>query len=329
MDKVRWGLLSTANINRRLIPAIRASKRGELAAVASRDQVKAQAYADQWQIPRAFGSYEEMLASDAVDAVYVSLPNHLHAEWTIRALQAGKHVLCEKPFAVTVEEVDQMIAASRASQCSLAEAFMYRHHPQTKILAEWLKSGRLGEIRQVSAYFGFLMTNAQNNVRMVPEYGGGALWDVGIYPISFAQLVMGGLPEWVDGAQWMGDTGVDEDFAALIHYSGNRNAQIGCSFHVPYQAHAEVIGSTGRITLTHPFNNQSAPESQMTFFPDKGDPQKLEFPEFNAYLGEVEDLHDAVLDHQPQLVTLEETRKHIQVANALLQSANENKRINL
>ncbi len=147
--KVRWGLLSTAHINRRLIPAIRASKRGELVAVASRSLSKAEDYAANWNIPVAFGSYQDMLDSGQIDVVYISLPNHLHAEWSIRALQAGVHVLCEKPFAITLEQVDQMIETSRQTEKVLAEAFMYRHHPQTKIVGEWVRSGRLGEIRLV------------------------------------------------------------------------------------------------------------------------------------------------------------------------------------
>ena len=132
MNKIRWGLLSTANINRRLIPAIRASERGELVAVASRSLESARKYAHEWDIPKAFGGYQEMLESGEVDAVYISLPNHLHAEWSIRSMQAGVNVLCEKPFAITLDEVDQMIAASQASGRVLSEAFMYRHHPQTK-----------------------------------------------------------------------------------------------------------------------------------------------------------------------------------------------------
>ncbi len=153
--KVRWGLLSTANINHRLIPAIRASKRGELVAVASRSLPAAEKYAAKWNIPLAFGSYQEMLDSGKIDVVYISLPNHLHAEWSIRALQAGVHVLCEKPFAITLEQVDQMIETSRQTGRVLAEAFMYRHHPQTKIVGEWVHSGRLGEISLVSGVFNF------------------------------------------------------------------------------------------------------------------------------------------------------------------------------
>ncbi|NTV37777.1 MAG: Gfo/Idh/MocA family oxidoreductase [Anaerolineales bacterium] len=145
MNKVRWGILSTARINRRLIPAIRASRRGVVVAVASRDEARSKAYAAEWEIPQYFGSYEAMLDSGEIDAVYIGLPNHLHAEWTIKAMQAGLHVLCEKPFATSLQEVDAMIAASQQTGRVLAEAFMYIHHPQTKIVREWVRSGKLGE----------------------------------------------------------------------------------------------------------------------------------------------------------------------------------------
>ncbi len=322
MDTVRWGLICTAHINRALIPAIRSSKRGQLAAVASRSLESARAYAQEWEIPQAFGSYEELLNSDAVDAVYISLPNHLHAEWTVKALRAGKHVLCEKPFALTVEEVDQMIAASRESGCALAEAFMYRHHPQTKIIGEWVRSGRLGDISLVRAYFSFFMQNREGNVRLVPEYGGGALWDVGIYPISFCQYVMGGaLPEWVAATQRIGPTGVDEDFAGLMNFSGNRAAQIGCSFRAPFNTSAEIIGSEGRLVVTRPFTQMSSPDRALIFYPNEGVPQKIRVPRQELYSGEVEDLQDAILDHKPTYITLQESRNHVQTAQALYQAA--------
>ena len=157
MNKVRWGLLSTANINKMLIPAIRASNRGELVAVASRSQEKSTAYAAEWEIPLSFGSYEALLESAEVDAVYISLPNHLHAEWSIKAMEHGKHVLCEKPFALTMDEVDRMCAVSEATGMVLTEAFMYRHHPQTKIAGEFVRAGNLGEITVVRGAFNFKM----------------------------------------------------------------------------------------------------------------------------------------------------------------------------
>ena len=273
MDKVRWGLLSTANINKALIPPIRASKRGELVAVASRNLEASQAYAAEWEIPRAFGSYESMLESGEVDAVYISLPNHLHAEWSIKALNAGVHVLCEKPFAISLDEVDAMIAASQKNKRVLAEAFMYRHHPQTKIVGEWVHSGRLGEISTIWGVFNFAM-GSRDNVRLVPEYGGGALWDVGVYPMSYAQYIMGETPETVFGMQWTGQEGVDETFVGQMRYSGDRMAQITCAFRTPFYTQVEIIGTEGRITLNRPFT-QMQDNRKAIFTPKDGDPEEI------------------------------------------------------
>ena len=329
MKRVRWGLLSTARINRALIPAIRASKRGELVAVASRDLGKARAYADEWKIPRVFGSYEEMLQSGEVDALYIGLPNHLHAEWAVKALRAGKHVLCEKPFAVTVEEVDRMIAASRETGCVLAEAFMYRHHPQTKLVGEWVKSGRLGEISVVRGVLNFAMNNREGNVRLVPEYGGGALWDVGVYPLSFAQYIMGEPPQWVSGSQLIGASGVDETFAGLLTYSGNRVAQISCSFRTPFHMSVEILGTLGRLYLTRPFTRLDGADREMIFYPADGKPQKIRVPKKETYAGEVEDMHAAILDGEPSYIRLEESRNHVRTAQALYAAANSGQTVKL
>lgn len=319
MNKVRWGLLSTANINRLVIPAIRASARGELAAVASRSLENARQYAENWNIPRAFGSYQEMLDSGEVDAVYISLPNHLHAEWSIRALQAGVHVLCEKPFALSLDEVDRMIAASRESQRVLAEAFMYRHHPQTKIVGEWVRSGRLGEIILTRGVFNFKIAR-RDDVRLIPEYGGGCLWDVGVYPLSYAQYVFGGPPMAVFGRQWKGDTGVDEDFAGLLWYSGGGMAQIASSFRSPLHTHFEIIGTEGRLMLNRPFIKMDDGR-RLVFYPTQGDEQEISVPEKELYLGEIEDMHAAILDGTAPYLSLEETRNHVRTALALYQSA--------
>jgi predicted dehydrogenase len=316
---VRWGLLSTAHINRRLIPPIMASPRGELAAVASRDLAKARAYATKWNIPLAFGSYQEMLDSGAVEAVYISLPNHLHAEWTIRALQAGVHVLCEKPFALTLDEVDRMILASRETGSLLAEAFMYRHHPQTKIVGEWVRSGRLGEITQVWGVFNY-QTETRDDVRLVPDYGGGSLWDVGVYPLSFAQYVYGGPPEEVNGMQWVGDTGVDETFVGQLRYPGGGLAQIASSFRNPFQTQMEISGREGRLVLNRPFIGLDL-DRRLLFYPTDGEAQEIPVPEQELYICEVEDMQAAILDGAPLYLTLEETRDHVRTVLALYQSA--------
>jgi predicted dehydrogenase len=312
--------VSTANINRRLIPAIRASQRGELAAVASRDRATAQAYAAKWRIPQAFGSYESMLESDAIDAVYISLPNHLHAEWSVKALEAGKHVLCEKPFALSLEEVDAMIAKAKETGLALAEAFMYRHHPQTKITGEWVHSGRLGEITVIQSVFNFTGLKP-DNVRLISDLGGGALWDVGVYPMSLSQYLMGGPPQWVFGEQWLGSSGVDEVFCGQLHYDGGRMAQISCSFRTPFCTYAEIIGTEGRLSLNRPFVGPDDDVARLLYTPDDGEPQVVPVPEEPLYLGEVEDMHGAILDGQPNYVTLTETRNHILTVLALYESA--------
>jgi xylose dehydrogenase (NAD/NADP) len=319
MDKVRWGLLSTARINSELIPVIRASERGELVAVASRDLEKAQAYAAEWEIPQAFGSYEAMLESGAIDAVYIGLPNHLHATWSISAMKAGMHVLCEKPLALSVDEVDRMVATSRVTGRNLAEAFMYRHHPQTKIAGEWAGSGRLGEITVVRGVFNFALED-RGDIRLVPEYGGGCLWDVGVYPLSFAQFIFGGAPQRVTAEQWVGESGVDEDFVGQMLYPGGRLAQISSSFRTPYYNSAEIIGTAGRLFLTKPFNDMQT-DRRMTFYPKEGEPQEVPVPEQELYLGEVEDMNAAILDGAPNYLTLHESRDHIRTAVALYQAA--------
>lgn len=319
MNKVRWGLVSTANINRRVIPAIRECLRSELVAVASRELQFASAYAKKWEIPQAFGSYQEMLNSNQVDAVYISLPNRLHAEWTIKALQAGKHVLCEKPFAITLEEVDRMIAASQATGRKLAEAFMYLHHPQMQLVQDWVQSGRLGDILQVRGVFNF-QTSDPEDVRLQPELGGGCLWDVGVYPVSFAQSVFGGPPERVFGWQWIGSSGVDEVFTGEMRYPNGGFAQISSSFRSPMYTSAEIIGSEGRLVLDRPFVMPDK-QPEMLFYRSQDVVEKVSIPQKSLYLGEIEDMVSAILDGSPQRLSLQETRNHVKTVLELYEVA--------
>lgn len=327
MNKVRWGLLSTANINRRVIPAMRMSPHGELVAVASRDLDKARQYAREWEIPQAFGSYEEMLASSEIDAVYISLPNHLHAEWTIKALEAGVHVLCEKPFALTVREVDEMIAASQRTQRVLAEAFMYRHHPQTKMLGEMVRGGKIGELLAVRGVFNFAIAN-RHNIRLEPDLGGGSLWDVGVYPLSLAQYLMGSTPDWVSASQHIGPSRVDESFFGLLHYPNGATAQIMSSLESPYFTRAEIIGTQGRLVLKQPFTGQD--ENTVIRY-HNNDGELCEIPVSNEYLylGEIEDMQAAILDGTPTYVSLQESRDHIRTVEALYQAARQQQIVDL
>lgn len=328
MNTVRWGLLSTANINRRLIPAIRESERGELVAVASRNADRAADYAREWGIPHSFGSYKEMLDSDAIDAVYVSLPNHLHARWSIYALEHGKHVLCEKPFAITLAEVDAMIAAAEATGNVLTEAFMYRHHPQTKLVGEWVTSGRLGEIATIRGVFSFRMSN-EENVRLDAAMGGGSLWDVGVYPMSYGQYLAGSAPEWVFGTQWLGPTGVDGTFNGILHYANGITTEISSSFRVPFYTHVDIQGTEGRLTMNRPFTGLSEPEAQLVYTGPDGREEVVGVPSMSLYLGEVDDLHAAVLDGASPYLSLAETRDHVKTVLALYESARRGERVYL
>src|SRR3990172_8642781 len=211
LRRLRWGLLSTARITRAVIPPIRASARGELAAVASRDAAKVDSYAKEWEIPKTYSSYEAMLGADDVDVVYVSLPNSLHAEWAVKSVEAGKHVLLEKPFALTVGEVDRVIDAAKRTGRVVAEAFMYRHHPQTLKVKELVDGGAIGDVSLVRASFTFTLAREQD-VRLDPAMGGGSLWDVGCYPMSLAQYIFGGAPEEVFGWQKDDATRIDGTF---------------------------------------------------------------------------------------------------------------------
>jgi predicted dehydrogenase len=328
MKSIRWGLLSTAKINQALIPAIREAKQGELVAVASRTLEKAENYARDWEIPQAFGSYQEMLESGEVDAVYISLPNHLHAEWTVKALQEGVHVLCEKPFATSLDEVDAVIAASEKFGKIVAEAFMYRHHPQTEIVKEWVQEGKLGQITLIRGAFDFKMgpdgrKPESLNVRLVPEFGGGSLWDVGIYPLSYIQFLMDGPPDWVYGSQELGPTKVDEVFAGQLGYSkadGEVLAQISCSFNTPFHTFLEIVGTEGRLHVSRPFTSMDR-NSQVTFTDHKDKEKEIPIPKKSLYLGEVEDMQNAILEGEPTRISLKETRNHVRTALALYESA--------
>ena len=184
-----------------------------------RDQAKAEAYAHEIGVPRAYGSYEAMLADPDIDVVYNPLPNHLHAEWTIKCAEAGKHVLCEKPLALSVAEVDRVMAAAQANHVIVAEAFMYKHHPQTLKALELLAQKPIGDLIAIKGVFTFDLTPRSNDIRWVPEYGGGSIWDVGCYPISFTRLIAQAEPVEVFGWQTLSDSGVDQVFLGQMRFA--------------------------------------------------------------------------------------------------------------
>jgi predicted dehydrogenase len=326
MSKVlNWGLLSTARINRALIPPLQVSRRNKLLAVASRSQATADAYAREKKIPRAYGSYEALLADPEIDVIYNPLPNHLHAEWTIKAVQAGKHVLCEKPLALSVEEVDAIREAARKHGCVVAEAFMYRHHPQTLKVQEIVQSGSLGTLKLIRGSFTFVLTR-EGDVRLKPEWGGGSIWDVGCYPISYARTVIGGEPLEVFGWQVTGPTGIDETFVGQMRFGNGVIAQFDSSFVIPFHAFMEIVGSDGTLNIPHPFKPGIAEKIYLT----RGErTETITVKGAELYSGEVEDMADAILLGRTPRVTLEDSRANVAAIAAFLESARTGKPVHL
>ena len=251
MDAVRWGILSTARINAAVIPPLRASPESELIAVGSRTQERADTYARQWEIPRIYGSYEALLEDPDVEAIYISLPNGPHVEWSIRCLEAGKHVLCEKPLTRSPDDAERAFDIAERSGLILMEAFMYRHHPQTFRLAELVRDGAVGELRLIRASFSFQIEGA--NVRLDPNLAGGALMDVGCYCVSGSRLIAGE-PESVSAHQVLAPSGVDLRLTGIVVFPGGVHAQLDCAFDLPLRQSLEVFGSEGSLRVTWPWN---------------------------------------------------------------------------
>lgn len=314
---LNWGLLSTARINRALIPPLRASKRNRLLAVASRSHDSADNYAREWKIPRAHGSYEALLADPEIDIIYNPLPNHLHAEWTIKAVEAGKHVLCEKPLGLTVDEVDAMQSAARRHERVVAEAFMYRHHPQTLKVQELVKGGSLGTLKLIRGSFSYVLS-AERDVRLDPAMGGGSLWDVGCYPISYARSVLGQEPTEVFGWQVVGRTGIDETFVGQMRFADGVHVQFDSSFVIPLHWFMEIVGNEGTLNIPSPFKPN---ENETIYLTRGGKTETIKIKGQELYIGEVEDMADAILLGKEPRISLEDSRGNVMTITALLESA--------
>jgi D-xylose 1-dehydrogenase (NADP+, D-xylono-1,5-lactone-forming) len=322
---LNWGLLSTANINHALFLPLRTSSRNRLLAIASRDQVRAEAYAHKFRIARAYGSYEELLADPDIDVIYNPLPNHLHAEWTIKAMEAGKHVLCEKPFALTVDEVDSVTAAAKHTGKVAAEAFMYRSHPQTRKVKEIVESGTLGKVQVIRGAFRYWL-GRDHDYRLDPTMGGGGLWDVGCYLVSYARLIAGEEPAEVFGWQVTGPTGVDESFTGQLRFPGGIHALFDVGMNSKYRTFLEIVGSAATLRVPNPF----VPLPFERIFLIRRVRMKTIFIRGQyLYNGEVEDMANAALLGKPQHISLADTRANVATLVALLESARIGKPVSL
>jgi predicted dehydrogenase len=322
MATLRWGILSTAAIGRtKVIPGIAGAPNCEVVAIASRDVEAARAAAAVHAIPRAHGSYEALLADPDVDAVYIPLPNHLHAPWTIAAAEAGKHVLCEKPLALTAAEAESMIAAADRAGVALMEAFMYRHHPSWVAARELVASGRIGDLVAVQSWFSYF-NDDQANIRNILEAGGGALYDIGCYCVNLSRMLFDAEPDRVTGAIARDPVGGTDTLVSAILEFGDRFASFTASTRAEDDQRVDVYGTRGRIEIEIPFN---IPPDRPTHVhvAAGGDPpaapnvETLTFDPADPYTAEAERFAEAVLAGRPVPVPPADAVANLRVIDAL------------
>jgi xylose dehydrogenase (NAD/NADP) len=294
---LRIGLLSTARINAKLAAGARASSRARVVAIASRELGRAQAQARELGVDTAHGSYEALLADPDVDAVYVSLPNELHHEWSLRAIAAGKHVLCEKPYSRSADAVREAFAAADAAGVLLAEALMWRHHPQALRLAALVAEGAIGELRMVRAAFSFVLSDPRD-LRLLEGVAGGGLMDVGCYCISAARMLAGD-PLSVTAQQLVTASGVDRRLTATMAHAGDVLTQFDCALDLPERSELEAIGSRGALRVSDPWHSVA---TGIELAVEDRPVEQFEVPRANPYGCELDDFAGAIAgEHAPRL----------------------------
>lgn len=318
--KVKWGILGTANIAQiQFLPALKDSKDSVLWAIGSRGKEQAQVMAKEWGAEKAYGSYEELLADPDVEAVYIPLPNHLHREWTIKALRAKKHVLCEKPMGVSVAECEEMQSVAVEEERFFMEGFMYRFHPQIEKALNWIKEGQIGQVRLVRGSFSFLFTDPQNiRVQKIP--GAGSLWDVGCYPIHFSNLVFGGPPlEVMAQAEFKTQSEVDLSMTGLLNYGQGQHGIFDCSFVMERRSSLEIVGEAGTITIPVPWRPD---RQEVSIYLQSGNQRKeITFPINNPYQLEIEHFQACLRGEEQLLLPAFLGRDVVATIEACYQSA--------
>ena len=315
---VRWGILSTARINDEIIGGAAESGDVEILAVASRDAGRADAYAQDKGIERSYGSYEALLEDPDVEAVYISLPNGMHIPWTMRALEAGKHVLCEKPLSRRADDVVRAFDLADSAGLVLSEAFMWRHHPQTKRLAELLQEGVIGPLRVVRASFSFELAgrHGSDDTRFDPELDGGALMDVGCYCVNAIRL-LGGEPERVQAEQVLGASGVDVVFAATIRLPGDVLGHFDCGFVLPSRDEVEIVGEQASLFLDEPWHARTP----MIELRRDGKIERIKTQQANSYRLELENVSDAIRGEGALLLGRDDAMGQARAIKALYEAA--------
>ena len=322
MKTVRWGILSTANIGMaKVTPAIALADNCEVVAIASRDADRAAAAAAQLGIAIAYGSYEELLASDDIDAVYIPLPNDMHAEWTLKAAAAGKHILCEKPLGLNAAEAREMAEACRAAGVKLSEAFMYRHHPTWIEALRLLASGAIGELQAVQSWFSYFNDDPAN-IRNRLENGGGAIMDIGCYNINLSRMLFAAEPTRIESAVRRDPVmGIDTLSSAVLEFPGGGQAIFTCATRsAPYQR-VHIIGTTGHIEIEIPFNIPPDRETRIFVTRDDGPVETVTFPLTDQYTIQADLFAQAIIDDTPLLVGIEDAIANMEVIETILATA--------
>jgi D-xylose 1-dehydrogenase (NADP+, D-xylono-1,5-lactone-forming) len=320
---VKWGFLSTADINDKLLPGAKASADVDVIAVASRDTERARAYADERGIERAYGSYDELFADPDIEAIYISLPNSMHVEWSIRALEAGKHVLCEKPLSRHPADVERAFDAAEQAGRILMEAFMYRHNPQTKRLVELVEGGAIGPLRLIRAAFSFPLADT-TNVRLNAELEGGGLMDVGCYCVSGSRL-LAGEPESAYGDQVAAASGVDELFIGTLRFPDGVLAEIDCGLVLPVRDELEAIGEEGSLFLDDPWHCRK-PIIEVR---KEDGTERIELEPEDSYRLQLENMSAAIRGEAEPLLGRDDALGQARAIEALYRSAAEGRSVSL
>lgn len=320
MRTIRWGILSTAKIGTvKVIPAMQRGTHCAVTAIASRDLARAQEAAAQLGIPRAYGSYEELLADPEVDAIYNPMPNHLHVPWSIAALEAGKHVLCEKPIALSVAEAETLVEAGRRHpELKLMEAFMYRHHPQWQRARELVAGGAIGELRTIQSFFSYF-NNDPGNIRNMPAIGGGGLMDIGCYNISLSRLIFGAEPARVCGlVEYDPQFQTDRIASGMLDF-GAGSATFTCSTQLASYQRVNIFGTTGRIEIEIPFNAPPDKPCRM-WHQHPGGTDEILLPAVDQYTIQGDLLALAILNDTPVPTPIGDAVANMRVIEAIVAS---------
>lgn len=317
MNKIRFGILSTANIGRKYVtPAMQLAERCEIVAVASRNLENAESYASDFDIPKAYGSYEKLLADPDVDAVYIPLPNHLHVEWSIKSLQAGKHVLCEKPIGMDEQDAKKLLAESRKyPHLKVMEAFMYRHHPRWKRVVEIAQSGNFGDIKAIHTLFTYY-NDEPDNYRNSVEMGGGGLMDVGCYSISVARLIYGREPKSASGiSEFDPEFNVDRLTSGLLDFETGTSV-FTCSTQCHKDQYVKIYGTQGKIELDWPFNPDFSKPTVLKANIDGIDITE-EFEPCNHFTLQGDAFAEAILENKPAPISLADSIGNMKVIDSV------------